>query len=229
MTKVALTSLAFVAVLSMMAVMAVAAQAAGELRVDKTVIADEAELEGNGEQSEFLVPGLGLEILCSGIIPKKVKLKIGNLNGMAHGTAHILYHGCHVVGNKFCKIYSTHTDSLLGGGAGLILLTGLVLLQTLSSPTRYLIVLSASSLATVYYTEGKGCTLPPETEIGGSTAFKIDAPTLEGSHEILDITSMEEGELGVALLYGEEALELDKGSSLMLLAGKYFGKAFSFN
>jgi hypothetical protein len=215
------------AVLSTMALSAVAAQAAGELRIAGVVIADEADLEGTGAQIEFLAPGLGLTTLCTS---RLYKGKDGNLNNMSHGVWHALYHGCHVVGNKFCKIYPTHLDRLMKTNAGLILEVGLDLVTILSGG-RYYLVISAAAFTTIYYTEEEGCTLPSETEVGGSYALRMDAPNTEAtSHQLLDINATEEGELGVSLAYGEEPLTMDGGNaSASLVGAKYAGKNYSWN
>jgi hypothetical protein len=219
--------LSLVAALSMMAVTAAGAQAAGELKVNGAVLGAglEAEISGTGAEGQLLVPGLGLTILCtSGLI----LIKVGNLANMAHGTAHVLYHGCHVVGDKFCKIYPTHLDRLMKTNAGLILATGLGLV--IVNGGRHFAVASAASFTNILYTEEEGCTLPSETEVGGSAGFRIDTPTTEStSHQVLDINSTEEGEIGVSLLYGEEPSTIDGGNATGSLVGTYAGLNFSLN
>ncbi len=222
--------LALVAAISVMAVTAVAAQAANQVVIETKVETAETELEGTGGKGKLLVPALTLELECT---TGKIKGKGKNTAGSDfHGTAHILFHGCLVIGNKFCKVYPTAADRTAKTNAGLLLAEGLALIIT-SGASRYVKAsqIGAAPFSTIFLTKAaEGCTLPAENTVTGTAAFKIDTFGTEAlEHELLDITPAEETTLGVALKYGENPATLDEGNGSGKLVGAFLGKKFSVN
>lgn len=224
--------LSFLAAISVMAVTAVAAHAANQLVIETKVETAETALEATGGKGKLLVPSLSLELECtSSEIEGKGK---NNSEGRVdyHILIHILYHGCNVVGNKFCKVYPTAADRTAKTNAGLLLAHILILIIT-SGSNRYAKAtqVGAAPFSTIFMTKStEGCTLPAENAVTGSTAFKIDTPETESlDHEFLDITVAEETTLGVELQLGAVPALLDEGNAKGKLVGIFLGKKFSFN
>jgi hypothetical protein len=216
-----------IAAISLMVVTATGAQAEAKLRVEGKVLAEgeKVEIAGSGGLWRFLVPGLGLTIHCTSA---DFKGTTNNTSTDSHGTTHILYHGCTVVGNKFCQIYPTSADRAAKTNAGLLLATGLSL--TGGSLGRRILRWAGLPFATIYYTIGGGCALPSQTEVSGSIAFEISSPSTESiSHGINDISEADEKTFGVALFYGKEPATFDEGNVSASLLGAFLNKKWSLD
>ncbi len=230
--------LALLAALCAMALTAVAAQAAGELKVEGKTLAEseEATLEGTGGKGKLLEPSLGVEIECTSAAAK-VKGKNVKSMGHFHGTVHVLFAGCKVVGNSFCKIYPTEADRTAKTNVELILASALVLVKTVAlegGVSDYLVLAEQllgtprPPLTTLYLTKAGGCTLGANKTLTGTAAFKVlSANTEAKEHTLGDITEKEEKELGVSLSFGAEPVTLDEGNTTGHLAEPFLNKAFS--
>jgi hypothetical protein len=213
--------LSLLAAVSMMAVTVAAAQA-GEYRVEGhtfTVhgIASES-VEGTIGHGILLVPGLSLEILCTGGTFSGTVL----LGGVAHAQA--LYNGCVVVGNKNCVIYENKMDDELFLNSGHIVASSLS--EVILHNGEHYLKVSGAPFGIIYFGNQAGkklCTLPLENEISGSTAFllpnalsnlinQLIHPLTTADEELLNLNAKKEGlNLGLQLFYGKELALLDGG------------------
>lgn len=228
--------LALLAAISVMALTAAGAQASNAMIIEgseKTAETTEVKLEGTSTAGKLLVPAIGLELECGNSEIEGAGKNITEESLLHfHGTIHILFHLCIVIGNKFCKVYPTATDRTNKTNAGLLLIKVLWLFRT-SGTSHYFLAqqIGASPITTIFLSKStEGCTLPPENTVTGSAAYKIDNPTTEAvEHEVLDITPAEESTLGVSLSYGANPASLDEGTAKGHLVGTFLGKKFSVN
>jgi hypothetical protein len=233
--------LALVAALSLMAVTAVAAQAETEKNVFLVGGSQFAEntmesASGTGAAGKLKASN-GLEIECessaalAGTLPEgtfieNIKDEGGVLRG--HGKIKVLYHGCKVVGNKFCTIYPTQKDLEGKTNAGHITATALFLLL-LRSKIHFLWLLGLpiknakgeieEEFTSVFY-GGELCTLPTPTKITGHTAAALPTALTQGVNQTIEaVTPAEEKEIveadktmTVTLFYGKETATLSGGA-----------------
>ena len=211
------------AALGLMAISVSAAQASGQFLINKTVLTgtDTETVAGTAGEGELLVEPLGLKINCTsgsvtGVIEAEDKAK-----------ATVLYNGCKVLENKFCKLYENESDMLNHVNDGHLIATGTGLLG-LHNGKHYLTITGLGvnqSFATVFTNlDTEGCTLPLETLVTGSTAFLLPTALEELKNQTLETVTLTEEELllgGKKLFYGKEAAHLTGGKvSDLHLTGK---------
>ena len=129
--------LSLLAVLGLMAVSAAGAQAEGKFLIegkDVSTLPLKTELvTGTAAAGKLLVPGLALTIECT----------LGDIDGTleAEGMAlvKVLFLGCKVEGNKFCKVYPTEADRNAKTNVEDLTATGLGLLKLMGGK-HYLLV-----------------------------------------------------------------------------------------
>ncbi len=218
--------LSLLAALGLMA-FAASAQASGEFLVEvggvkKTFtehgISSES-VTGTIAEGELLVPGL-LTINCTGGTFTGTLL----LGGTVH--ANLLYSGCSVLGNAFCKPFETHAKMLtnLAADRGFISASGLGLLELMGSK-HYLLVESteAAAFSTIYLTPAAaGCALPLESKVFGSTVLELPtALTMLLTQTVKTIPQAELESLWPSdiLKYGNQNAWLDGGTASVVLAG----------
>lgn len=226
--------LSLIAALGLMAFTAAAAQA-GEFSLTNGTpettgtftakgVASES-IEGSVALGELLVPGLGISFHCTGgNITGTVLLKDASSKAIAH--ANILYTGCTVKGNKFCQVYETHANMLAETNVGNIAASGLGEL-ILMGGQHYLLVESASFATLYLLTSAKGCTLPLENAVNGSTVLFIpNALTQSQNQTLIPLTQAELETLfpNHKLFYGTQAAWLDGGTATVALSGVNKGK-----
>jgi len=243
--------LTLLAALSLMAVTAVAAQAeTGELLIEgkgateSEVEKEEVPIVATGEKGKLVVPGLGLVIACekgeaTGTARNKPLTKPAR---HIHLKIKILYFGCAVEGNKFCKVYPTEADRNAKTNAGhitadILLLHRLVTLPNPPTHRLYLLIeslIGAKNLTTVFFSKStEGCTLPT-AEITGMTAVVLPEPsTYEEavSHTLEPLTANDEtAEMANAqFFYGGEKAVLEGGKATAKLAGTFENKKWSLS
>jgi hypothetical protein len=234
--------LALVAALSLMAVTAVAAQAETENNVFLVGGSQLAEgtmesVAGTGAVGKLKTPN-GMEVECEGSAAETVALpegtfienikdEGGKLRG--HGKIKVLYHGCKVVGDKFCTIYPTQKDLEKETNKGHITATALFLLL-LRSKIHFLWLLGLpikngkgevveEEFTSVFY-GGVLCTLPSPTKITGHTAAALPTALTQSVNQTIEaVTPAEEKAIveadklmTVTLIYGKETATLSGGA-----------------
>ncbi len=220
--------LMLIAALAVMAFTAAAAQA-GEYKINGSTLTTlglaSESVEGTVAEGELLVPGLSLNINC------KKGTFTGTIKKGGGASAKILYSECEVLGNKFCKTYETKANmesevnagNLVAEGSGEIILMG---------EKHYLLVSSgATPFTTVYFTKStKGCTLPLEETVSGSTVFLL--PTALTSLVTQTVETIPQATLETLfatdiLKYGNQTAWLDGGKTSVVLSGANKGKPWS--
>lgn len=249
--------LLLIAALGLMAFTAAAAQA-GEFKIgEKTVENEKKEKEqvldktftaaglssesvsGTVGAGKLLVPGLKLTFLCTGGTASGTVL----LGGTVHAT--ILFSGCSVEGNTFCKTYETKEKmkTHLLADRGFIAASGLGEIVLMSKTknekgeevapfSHYILVSSgATPFSTIYLSSTtEGCTLPLEEPVTGSTVFF--APNALKPLVNQTLSTMTQAELEAlfpsdVLKYGNQTAWLDEGGTTnAALSGANIGKAW---
>lgn len=208
--------LSLIAALGLMAFMAAAAQA-GEFKVEGSTFTSKAisseSVSGSVGAGKLLVPGLALTFKCTGGTASGTVL----LGGTVHAT--ILFSGCEVEGNKFCKIYETKAkmETELEADRGFIVASGLGEIVLMEGKHYILVSSGATPFSTIYLTRStKGCTLPLEEPVSGSTVFFApNALTMLKEQTLSTMTQTELEKLFSAdvLKYGNQTAWLDEGGT----------------
>jgi len=227
--------LSLLAAISVMAVSAAAAQAA-HFAIEGTPLAagDSETVAGTGVEGELLVPGIGLNINCTS------SAFTGTLLPAGAADASVLFSGCTVLGNKFCKIYENEANMNAKTNAGNILATGTGELH-LHEGQHYLIVKGVGAeeiFTTVYFnTAAEGCNLGGlSMVIKGLTALVLPtgltnlvnqtiAPLTAADDLLLNGSAAGQLNLKLIFKFGNEPARLDGGEITNAhLTGKRVGQ-----
>lgn len=220
--------LMLVAALAVMAFTASAAQA-GEYRIEGKTLTEKGlaseSVSGTLAKGKLLVPGLALTFVCL----KGKGTGTVLLGGTAHAT--ILFEECSVEGNKFCKTYETKAKMESEVEPGNITASGLGEVILMEGKHYLLVSSGAGIFSQIFLTKStKGCTLPLEETVTGSTVFSL--PTALTSSVNQTLSTIPQAELeklfpSDVLKYGNQTAWLDEGGSTNLaLSGANIGKAW---
>lgn len=169
-------------------------------------------IAGTLGEGKLLVPEIGITFKCTG----------ATFNGtvLLGGTAHVgvLFSGCEVEGNKFCKTFETKANMESETQSGFLSASGLGEL-VLMGGNHYLLASSgASPFSTIYLTKSaKGCTLPLEEVVVGSTVFALPnalTPSVVQTAATIPQTELESLFPNDKLKYGLLKAWLDGGGSI---------------
>jgi hypothetical protein len=210
-------------------------------RIEGTAFAGEEAITGTGEEVEFLFGAFLGEINCTGS-----EIKNGKIFESDKLLAEILYNGCTVLGNKFCKVYETKMDMELATNPEhfILKLKALLLLhESISGGKKHYLLVEedGGQYGTIFLSSStKGCGLPLESTFSGSTIMELsDVLTSQLTHLIKPLLDMEIqllfreelkatfGEHGAELPYGTERIELHKGLTTIKLIGANMGRNWS--
>jgi hypothetical protein len=206
--------------IGLMMVMAAAAQA-GEFRLNGQTFANlglaQETFSGESGAGKLLVPGLSLTIECTS----------GDVTGIAFrgGTvlANVLFLGCKVAGNLFCKVYPTEADRNAKIGAGDITAVGKGPLLLMGGKHYLLAEEDGQAFTLIWFSKAsEGCTLNSGECVTGSTALEIeDALVNQQLHSARPLTQAEIEALYPAdlLSYGNQRAWLDGGLTTVHLSG----------
>ena len=230
--------LSLLAVLSLMALGASTAAASGQWLVPSgTAFSGTETFLGTGLSGELLVPGIGLEIFCN-------KSKVtGNISANDRVLAEVLFEECRVLNNNFCKIFETKANMEANTSAGNLVAKGEGLIY-LHGGKHYLLAeqhSGATSFTTYYFSPAsKGCSLPLENTINGTTILELETLLTPGKKQsakaLLDMEiqllfreelSATFGANGDKLFYGTEPAELHGGLAEVHLSGPHAGQSWS--
>ena len=242
MNAINILGLSLLAVLGLMAVTAGAAQAVelelkkGEFTLEGSTFTAKSlgseQVTGTGDEGTLLVAEVNLNLECGGADVVSGTVLLG---GTAH--ASLLFLGCKVQGNSFCKVYPTKEamekeaeavqGDLTATGLGLLLL-----MKKTDEPSEaykhYLLLEptpGSTTFTQVFLTSSKkGCTVELEPKVSGSTVVELPNALAAGGQLTQQLVTLSATELKALfpedkLTYGGHPAFIDGGNVSAQLSG----------
>lgn len=223
--------LALTLALALMAMSAAAAQASGEFLLNGSTFTSlglaSEEVTGTGSEGELLVTSLNLQLNCTSADVEEAKVFKGGT-----ALAKVLFLGCTVLNNTFCKVYASEADRNAKTNVGRLKALGKGLLELVSGKHYLLLEEDGEPFTTVWFSKStEGCNLASGEKVEGSTVFEIEEEALKSQsvHSIKALLNSEISALGFSdvLTYGHQTAELHKGLAEVHLSGTHANEAWS--